>query len=76
MAAKDDKNKELWVGWTRDAISRYAIPDDVDSDEELINDMIDIATGYADAMLEECESRFDGGARRSRKRKPIDDEDD
>lgn len=56
--------KELWVGWTRDATSRYVIPDEVDDTDELIDDMAEVAVGYADQMLEEFEERFSAGSGR------------
>jgi hypothetical protein len=56
--------KELWVGWTRDATSRYVIPDEIDDTDELIDDMAEVASGYADQMLEEYEERFGGAAGR------------
>lgn len=71
MAAKDEEKRELWVAWTHDAISVYEEPDDLGDDEdELLNDMVDAATSYADAMLDEYEARFnDGPARKRRRRK-------
>jgi len=77
-----DKNlKDLWVGWTRDAMARYESPDEIKYLDELIDDMADTATGYADAMLEEYEERFSGGAGRKRraggkKKRARDDDDD
>ena len=72
--ANTDK-KDLWVGWTHDAMSRYVMPDDIDDVDDLVDDMVSAATKYADAMIEEFEERFSGGARRSRK-KPADDPED
>ena len=75
MAAKEEE-KELWVAWTRDALGVYDEPDDLDSDE-LLDDMVDSVTSYADAMLEEYKERFSGGtARRRRRKKPEPDPDD
>jgi hypothetical protein len=68
----DQDKKELWVGWTHDAISRYVAPDDIDDVDELVDDMAETAVRYADAMVEEFENRFGGGARRSRKKKNDD----
>jgi len=71
MATTD--RKELWVGWTRDATSRYVIPDEIDDTDELIDDMAEVASGYADQMLEEYEERFSAGRRgggRRRKTEP------
>lgn len=80
MATKETK-QELWVGWTRDAMARYEMPVEIDDEEEgaiedLVDQMIDIATDYADGMLEEYENRFEGGARRKRKKKNKDVDDD
>jgi hypothetical protein len=76
MAALD--KKELWVQWTHDAVSQYAIPEEVEDSDELIDDMVDVATKYADQMLDEYEARFDGGGGggrgRNRKRTSKDDD--
>ena len=79
MATVD--KKELWVGWTHDAMSRYVMPEEVDDSDDLVDDMAEVATTYADQMLDEYESRFGGaGGGRQRKRKPAknknDDDDD
>lgn len=80
MAKTDDKVKDLWVGWTRDAIGRYALPEDIDDTDELVDDMVEVASKYADTMLEEYESRFSGGparkGKRSSRRRPAEEEDD
>lgn len=73
--AKDDKKKDLWAGWTHDAMLRYTVPDDVKDDGDLTDSMADVATGYADAMLEEYENRFEGGAKRRRNKDPDPDDD-
>jgi hypothetical protein len=80
MASKDEKTKELWVGWTRDALGVYEEPDDVD---DVVDDMATFASDYADAMLEEFEHRFaDASARKRRSKKgrsrksALDDDDD
>jgi len=67
MADKIDKVK-IWNEYARDATQRYVVPDEFDDVEELTNDMVDVATGYADLMLEELEDRiadgtFGGGSR-------------
>jgi len=80
MAQPVDK-KELWVGWTRDAMLKYAPPenDKIDTDG-LVDDMVDVTTKYADAMLDEFEERFEGVERaprtRGKRKKPADDEED
>jgi hypothetical protein len=76
MAVKDDDKKALWVGWTHDALIRYSPPDDVEDADELVDDMVEASTKYADAMLEEFEERFSGGAKRRRKKDPDLDPDD
>jgi hypothetical protein len=81
--AEDKIKQELWVAWTHDALSVYEEPDDLKDSDELLDDMVDSACSYADAMLEEYEQRFSGGTARKRRRKkkkpeldPDDDDDD
>jgi hypothetical protein len=59
--------RDLWVGWTRDAMDKYEMPDKVEDAEELANDMADVAVAYADMMLEEYEDRFGGSGGRERR---------
>jgi len=80
MAATD--KKELWVQWTRDAAKRYVMPDEIESADDLVDDMVEITTKYADTMLDEFEAREEdrafggsrggggGGSGGRRKRKP------
>lgn len=49
--------KELWVGWTRDAAAQYERPQGLEEVDEVLDDMVDVTTGYADMMLEEFEQR-------------------
>jgi len=44
MAKATDRQKELWVGWTNDAISQYVLPDGIDDPEEHLDDMIEFVT--------------------------------
>ena len=64
---------EMWVAWTRDAVGRYVVPDEVEDADELVDDMTDIAIKYADTMLDEFDERFSGGTSeprtKTRKRK-------
>ena len=61
---------EMWVQWTRDAVSRYVVPEEVEAADELVDDMSEVATKFADTMLDEFEERFAGGtATKTRKRK-------
>ena len=59
---KLDEN-ELWVQWTHDAMNRYVMPDDIEDAEELADDMNEIATMYADGMIDEYNKRFGSGGR-------------
>jgi len=79
MATKDEKTKDMWVGWTRDALAVYEEPDDEDVD--VVDDMAAFASEYADAMLEEFAHRFESGTARKRRkgkrrRRAADDDDD
>ena len=65
--------KDLWVQWTHQAMTKYIPPDKVD-EEELVDDMVEVTTRYADSMLDEFEERFGDGeriaSRKSRRKKP------
>lgn len=78
MATANEK-KDLWVQWAHDAIARYPLIDEDEDVDETANNMVDVATVYADLMLEEYENRFASGAaasKRSKRRKAEDDEDE
>jgi hypothetical protein len=61
---------EMWVQWTRDATARYQVPEEVEDADDLVDDMSDVATKFADTMLDEFEERFAGGtSTKTRKRK-------
>ena len=61
---------EMWVQWARDAVSRYVVPEEVEDADELVDDMSEVATKFADTMLDEFEERFAGGtSTKTRKRK-------
>lgn len=69
--------KELWVGFARDALSGYVASGDIDDNEELVDDMVEVASDYADAMLDEVNERFGSKtASGRRRRKKIADEED
>lgn len=83
MAANKEE-QEMWVDWTHDGAGLevdLAKSEDVD---EIIDDAVDIAVAYADAMLAEYKSRFSSGPTRSRSKRrkkkpeldPDDDDDD
>ncbi len=63
---------EMWVQWSRDAVARYVVPEEVEDADELVDDMSDVATKFADQMLDEFEERFSGGTsdRGPKRRKP------
>ena len=80
MATKVDK-QALWVEWTRDAIGRYEAPEDIDDNDDLADDMVEVATKYADSMLDALEKRFEPGSARTvrggaKRRKPKDEDED
>ena len=75
MAVSAKQASELWVAWTHDALARYAPPDSEDNDE-IVDDMVEIATKYADTMLEEYEKTFGDGEGRSRRRRKSDEDDE
>ena len=71
-------DKELWIGFARDAMASYASID-AEENEVLVDDMVEVASDYADAMLDEVNDRFGaktGGRRRKVKRKVADDDED
>jgi len=70
MSKSDEK--DLWVAWTRDAMSRYSMPEDIDDVEELVDDMVKVSTNYADSMLDEYDDRFDKS--RAKRRATAEDE--
>ena len=60
---------EMWVQWSRDAVARYVVPEEVEDADELVDDMSDVATKFADQMLDEFEERFSGGTSEPRRPK-------
>lgn len=70
--------KEMWVQWTRDAVARYVVPDEVEDADELVDDMSDVALKFADEMLDQFEDRVaegyfgseSGESTRRQRRKP------
>ena len=76
MATPSEKEKELWVGWTRDAMSRYQLPEDIEDVEEQVDDMVQVATKYADGMLDEFEERFSKTSSKASRRRKAADEDE
>ena len=65
MATEREKLKEMWVQWTRDAMSKYVPPESADT-EELVDDMIETASQYASGMLDEYEEIFGESSERRR----------
>lgn len=72
MAATSNEKKDLWVQWTKTAMSRFAMPDEIEDPEELVNEMVAVAADFADAMLDEYEERFDGKTSKTSRRKKDD----
>lgn len=63
---------EMWVQFAAAAVSRYVVPEEVEDADDLVDDMSDVATKFADEMLDQYEERFSGGETRrpkTRKRK-------
>jgi hypothetical protein len=73
--ATTDNRKEIWVQWTRDAMSRYTPPDGKIDIDELVDDMSEVTTKYADQMLDNFEERFEGRTepRTRQRKKPEED---
>lgn len=71
--AADNNEAELWVGWTRDAMKSFDVgeldPEDDEAIDALVDDMADIATQYADAMMDEYTERFGSSGGRKKRRK-------
>jgi len=66
--------KTMWIGWTHAAMASYVAPEESDTHEKLVDDMIAIASDYADGMLDEFEDRFGPGGTETaggRRRKPA-----
>ncbi len=80
MATTKKDMRDLWVAWTRDAMSKYSLPEEKMDSDELADDMADVSTKFADAMCDEFEERFEGGPRRKRKKREepedVEEEDD
>jgi hypothetical protein len=65
---------EMWVQWTRDAVGRYIVPEEVEDADELADDMCEVAIKFADSMLDEYEERFNGSAPAPKRRRKTDRE--
>jgi hypothetical protein len=71
-----NEKKDLWVQWACDAVSQFSMPEVDNDSNDIVNDMVDIATSYADLMLEEFENRFGGGTAKSKRSKRRQTEED
>jgi hypothetical protein len=63
MTTEENNDAEMWIGWTKEALKSFSIPEDLDIEsaeslDSLIDDMADISTGYADRMMGEYMKRF------------------
>lgn len=67
--ADKKQQQEAWVAWTHDAVANYVMPDDIENADDLADDMVEVATAFADMMMDEFEERFGGGEGRRRKRR-------
>lgn len=78
--AQDLDKKELWVDWTNVAMAAFEmseLPDTEDDADEVADSLVEVATKFADSMLDEYEARFSkGGESRRRKRGKRHDEDE
>jgi hypothetical protein len=71
--ANPDK-KELWIDWTHDAIGAYTRPDDIEAIDDVVDDMVEFSTKFADSMLDEYEALFEKSTSKRRKRKVRDED--
>jgi len=70
------EEQQNWIGFAKAAARSYQPHDDIETLEELVEDMADVSSSYADLMMDECASRFDGKStkRRSRSKRRRDEE--
>lgn len=74
MAATSNEKKDLWVQWTKTALTRYVMPEIGDDTEEVVDEMVALAADFADGMLDEYEERFESKKGGTRRKKADDDE--
>lgn len=80
MSLSKEELKQAWIDFAHDALSSLPPPEEDASAEDIVDDMIAIASDFADGMLDELEERFGKTAsaprRRSgtRRRRPKDDD--
>jgi hypothetical protein len=77
MATRDAKEKELWAAFAVAAMQSYS-PDVADADDmdEVIDGMVEVASTFADAMLDAMDARYTEKGRRGAKRRRASDADD
>jgi hypothetical protein len=77
MATRDAKEKELWAAFAVAAMQSYS-PDVADADDmdEVVDGMVEVASTFADAMLDAMDARYTEKARRGSKRRRASDADD
>jgi hypothetical protein len=73
MASKEEK--ELWLDFAHDAASMYSRPEDLD-DEDTVDDMAEVASEYADAMLDAYNERWETTTKKRRRKLKDNDEDE
>lgn len=56
--ANDKDQGEMWLELVLGALSKYVPPEKVDSPEELVDDMVEVTTEYANGVLDVYEEQF------------------
>lgn len=64
----DKEEKALWIEFAKAAIQSYEIPEDITDLDELVDDIADLSSFVADAMVEEFKERYE--SRRHRDERP------
>jgi len=73
--ARDVKEKELWAAFAQAAMQAYR-PDVDGNEDEIVDDMVAVASGFADAMLDAMDERYTEKARRGSKRRGREEDED
>lgn len=68
--------KELWLGYAKDAVSRVTITVEDLANDELASDLAAFVSDFADEMLEQYETGWNGGAKKKKRKKKATEEDD
>lgn len=65
-----DMEAQAWLAFASAAVAGYEMPDEVDDDESLSDDICDIAVMIADKMIAEFDVRYGTKPRGGRERTP------